>query len=733
MNLSYPNISLRNDSPNTIHSEEKTLFNRNVKIGFLLAGLAISSYAIYNNYVLLLNASQSLLARTVEGGMQLKESILKCVDAVFLGVLHKIRPGLEVILNKLMSEQKLSLITKIWNGYITTENCIAVLKNTSLVFFALLVLKNLVYSILIFCKACVSKDPWRTFMFLYQCPSTWEAINISNATLQNIFASDPWDAFQFFYQSSHIFPNLMKDNKLQHPILKKMFDFSGYPSDISDILLNNSNLWVGNNNQNLLLNKALIWEVLDYLNQYPDLFQGETKLPIPVLKKVLSLTDPISALYFLGENPFLWKGANKLPDDILLTLVTSPQFEPICSELHEWLPFFQGPYALSIADIEKVFNFREDFNEEFAKFFVEKMTIDYLSIQQEAWNLGKNPFPCLNIERFINDTETDKWNMLPRRHRNITNNDWLMLRGNLKNILAIIYPGDKIESDKKANIINWFEICLTTQDAIKTKQGLETIKHRVASVVDYLGGLTALLDTALDEPQMKLLSKKLEAIIDVLDEGGKACPDRAIVALTSAENRIKLFQDPCYISNVLVNMFKLNQIEAKLVNQNQAENLETYLYYTLKFNTILNLSLFTSTMLYEAVAQKQPLGQALSKLVTEFTAENLIGYAANLREFKILFEAEAAIALQKIEQLMNDVCAIPDDMAIEERTRIISDITSLGITLKESEINQIRDYPKTFNSLSLVGTLNNRRVRMEASFYENKAKELFLKSQFLLD
>lgn len=484
------------------------------------------------------------------------------------------------------------------------------------------------------------------------------------------------------------------------------------------------------NLQHVCLRKTLILGVLDYLNKYSYLSHD---MPIQVLNKVFSLTDPISALCLLGENTFLWKGSDKLSADILLEFVSAPQFGPTCSRLNTWLPFFQGPYALKFVDLKTIFNFQNNFNKDFANFIYQKITLVYLSVQEELRNNGSQD-PYLNIQKFLNDTDSDKWNMIPRRPKNISENDWGILRDlHLPRILETIYPGDANERAKKDKVsAGLFIKCLMASDA-RTSAGLQAMKFRIASVVDYLEGLTAVLNNqVLDNSEKDLLTKKLKAIIDALDDGGQACPDRAIVGLTSAENRIKLFQDPEYMPNVLVNMFKLHQIEAKLINQNQKENLETYLYYTLKFNTILSLSLLNSTMLYEEIAIKQPLGQALAKLVTEFTLENLIGYAANLYEFRILFEDESEIKLQKIKSLMDDVYSI-DDMNIDDRHKIILDIQSLEIKLEQPIINQILNKPQEVDSYRLTCILDNRRERIKDHFYEDKAKELFLKARFLIN
>ena len=153
-------------------------------------------------------------------------------------------------------------------------------------------------------------------------------------------------------------------------------------------------------------------------------------------------------------------------------------------------------------------------------------------------------------------------------------------------------------------------------------------------------------DINLTQEKREVIRKNLIGhTLDLMAMGGSSCPDDAIVLLRQAENHIKLFENPKFLPNIIVNMFKLDAITQKLTDPNYAENVETYLSYTLKLNGLLGLGIFGSMLFEEHYGKTEPFEQALPKLCTAFTEEQLIKFTVNLKEFENFFEEPEEKAL----------------------------------------------------------------------------------------
>jgi len=107
-----------------------------------------------------------------------------------------------------------------------------------------------------------------------------------------------------------------------------------------------------------------------------------------------------------------------------------------------------------------------------------------------------------------------------------------------------------------------------------------------------------------------------------------------------------------YFMGVEADITEKKAIEAKLIDQNQKENIETYLYYTLRLNDYLGLGGLTNTMLYEGCAQRKPWSEALPKIFEAFTEEDLIGHVGSQPEFHARFAEEYSKGLETFQNQM---------------------------------------------------------------------------------
>lgn len=704
---------------------QEKLFNYNIKSGIcLITGAVVSTYLVYSNFNLLKQSATDLLSRTVQQSLVMAKTSLDFLFIHYLEFLLRI-PGAQSLLSNVMQLSTILKANRLWKNSSVGDKVFKLFISSAITFK---VLQYFIYLIPIFIKACMSKNPKDTFRFLWKCPNRGEASKLSIETLNKIMDSDPWGRFQILNKLPLLFPGLLqRNNKVHYAVLKQMLGLAGYPLDLCDFLSRITPLWrERNNSQNPFLNGAVIWEVLYFLNKHPEIYKDGTEFLHNFLDEIILLEDPISTLNFISNHFTFWKDSDQLNSDKLLTCVVSLQDKG----LSEWLSFFKGFYKLSRADIEKFLTLKA-FDENTIDYLRKHIINVYASEQKNSYAAQQLKGPVLNIYQFFNSHNIDKANFISNFFGDISPEEWFFMIIELLKTTRIIYREGT--DDKIDNLAQFSNLCFETSDAKSSRIGAQIIVNRVKNVVTHLLDLRQKLSNRdLDQKDGEQIIEKIKTIIDILAKGGTACPDKAIVALVSAENHINLFRNPKNVPHVLANMFKLNLISATLINQNHKENIETYYYLSLKYNEILNLGIPSgSTMLYEALAHNQSLGEGLYKLVTELTAENLIGYAANLNEFKMLYADEYGKKSEAIKYYMNEVCGI-GSMNLTERQDIIQQMASLGVKLESNQIEQIINSPKEVDAMQLMRVLNDRRERIENNFYEEKSTELFLNSGFLI-
>ncbi len=775
MNILSPVNTKIDNFLNTMNPNERIFSNRTIKIGIpsVLGGIAFGIIT-YNNYDLLSNATKGLLARTIGENSSIPATIIRTFTIIWTKfntfIQAWLRPIIKLIVNffsktyydlqiafiqlcmqifgktKLLNLIDSRIVSKAHTLYNDPKfnifGPIVTLVSTATYGLGLFIM---LYGALLVCheaslfirKVCSSNNKFLKLKFLIgafcntRSGVTGKLLKLPNEILDEIIISRPWKALT----------TLSNQTSFSNIHLKDMLYLAGYPWDmfydikvetntnlLGDRITTTSytfkypSLWIGVDDVEPL------WRVLYYLGEFPELYKGNNKLPDEILDTILSLKDPRLVLKVLCTNTHLWQGADKLEPDILLQFLTHPQFDLIHKKMTDWLSL-KGSYKLQKNEIHQIFNLGNSFD--WTKFIFQKITNIYEAEQMERSKTGfQGPF--LNIKKLFNDCDMDKWNMLPCRSGNISQDDWNELNlVILPTILQKIYPTDY--DTKIPSLQRLCGKCLGSKDA-GTPVGVQSIIHQIASVFDYLAGITVELESIKTDYAKDQSLREIKAIIEILAIDEKICPDGAIVALNLAENQIKMFHASQYMGNILANLFKLNSIQAVLLNQNYGENAEGFLYYVIKFNECLGLGRPISTMLHERFAQKQPLGQAMNKLITAFTEDNLIEYAANLNIFKMRFEGEAKSKLQEIvpviQQLMDEVYGI-EGMALNEKKQLIDKIQALGIKLEEIEIRQIYDKPNNDLSDHLMRHLDNKRVRIEHDFYKQKATEVFIKSGFL--
>lgn len=259
----------------------------------------------------------------------------------------------------------------------------------------------------------------------------------------------------------------------------------------------------------------------------------------------------------------------------------------------------------------------------------------------------------LNYAKLFSDTDIDKWNNLQIRPA-ISDNAWNTLEKRLETFLMKLFPNEA-DKNKCNNILAFFQKAMESSYA-RTDTGKLQVRQRVASIIDYL------LLLPPDAPQLK-------DMIEMLDFGGEACPDRVMVTIDQAEMYIKFqLAGEKYQANVLANAFKKKNIE-RLVDPNQGENIETLLYYSIALNEALELGLPTETnMLYEGCAQKKPFVQVFPILFLDFTPDDFISFVAGneflRKQWKELsnYKDTMDLLIKVREEAINKVNASDEDI-----------------------------------------------------------------------
>lgn len=355
-----------------------------------------------------------------------------------------------------------------------------------------------------------------------------------------------------------------------------------------------------------------------------------------------------------------------------------------------------GPHKLTLTQWNNIC--KSDFNEHTIWDLIMSQYISDSLEEEFSEENGSKIFLNKSIF-FKNNVNIESWNILTLIDDAITEESWTEL---LQKTEAISNEINHNNIKYSENINIFINRCLNSKTA-ETDDGYKIITNRIFDIMDCLKfyynemHTNELLDIKTKESYKQMLIQS----IDIMVEGGKKCPDLAIATLTDLENHTKLFRHSDYQANILINMFKLWCIQHKITNNNQPEQTETYLYYALEFNSLLGLGLgnqmIKQTMYFPEHAILISQAEALTKLSTMFTAENLILFTSNLSIFRIIFEKEKeAVLVNKQQEYLNTY------------------------NLKnEVEAEQLR-----------VQITEELKVLPEI-FYKNKAIELYLKAGFL--
>lgn len=319
------------------------------------------------------------------------------------------------------------------------------------------------------------------------------------------------------------------------------------------------------------------------------------------------------------------------------------------------------------------------------------------------------PEVYLNENTFLEFGNIEKWNILKWDPKENTKK-FDLAEVYLSNLCENFYPkvsDQKITDAQRAAA--FMTQCLNTSDAQKSTAGKQAIAKRVIVVIDILNrNFTEFNKPNVSKERKEQLEKIIKGCLDIMARGGSACPDRAIVHLREVESHLKLFEYPEYTAEIFANMFKLQVIQDYLVDPTQAENIETFLKYTLELNNILGLGV-TGTMLYAQHGKVKSKDIILPILGTAFTAENLINYTSELSEFRLLYENEKqeALATKQIEL----------EQAVDAQTDIYYES---NISDEEKEA-----------AAAKVAQIQSEKNQIENSFFADKARQLFLDAGYL--
>ena len=361
--------------------------------------------------------------------------------------------------------------------------------------------------------------------------------------------------------------------------------------------------------------------VLEILGKHPELLENE-KLTLELWDKVLVSSQPASVLKILVDQPLLLKNQklttahwNKIlsteePDEVLKALVEQPSLLQDPVFLDRMLESKNLLHLLEMARWKQ-----------------------YITIPSNGYAVPNSDQPkvYLNQDLFFDDPSIDQWNNLTQRDGPIDDVEWDIVKTRLADIFDNTYKERDNERDR---LFRFLEQCMGTADA-NTPEGKQRIRKRVDAIVSVLERYQEEMKNPQmpDEKRKAIKEKLIGRTLDLMAIGGSACPDDAIVLLRRAENHIKLFENPKYLANIIINMFKLHAIEEKLIDPDNAENVETYLSYTLQLMVLLGLGIFGAMIYEEHYGKTEPFEQALPKLCTAFTQDQLIKYTLNLEEF----------------------------------------------------------------------------------------------------
>lgn len=353
------------------------------------------------------------------------------------------------------------------------------------------------------------------------------------------------------------------------------------------------------------------------------------------LKKLYTLNEDSSGLVKCYKKYLL--NYREIPkENFIFNILKFFKNIPI-SEVSEKLEFLMKNEELWIGKFQPHFTFDEWKHIIESKDYLKQIGILYQRHIAMPKNMDKN--------LFLNDPTMPKWNVLVQPEEDVDDNTWELN----KILLSNIADGVKITNEnKRLSMVKFLSQCMLTADARHSATGLQMVRKRVVAIVDYLNALNLKLEKSNDPAENELLKKQIEGGLKIMIDGGSACPDRTDVCLTNLENYIKLLQNPKYLPNIMVLMYKFEIIKDYLTDPTQAENLETFLYNCLSLNEVIGLGLkkpgqIQQQMLYSDLAQKMPVMQMLERLNPGFNIEGALQFTAVQEIFKSIYEQEMTV------------------------------------------------------------------------------------------
>lgn len=486
------------------------------------------------------------------------------------------------------------------------------------------------------------------------------------------------------------------------------------PSGILDVLVRNTSLF-GDERRDLL-EQILGYQnpaaILKILNKNSILLEESHR---KLLMQIFSFQNPLAILTALEETPrFLEEEYRESLKQILVTKNPSPILEALGS----YPQILDNPQQF-----EEVLLAPDPIAKTKNLYYGQFVTISPDGYRRFEGDRSVH----INQNLFINDPTINKWNILTQRDGYISDKEWELINNELVDIFDGVFEEREMT---KNNMIKFLSQCMATSTT-DSDVSHQVIKKRVEAVVKVLSMYFKELNNPLTSTDRKKeLKEIIQQALNKMAMGGRSCPDLAIVCLREAETHLKLFAYPQYIANIFVNMYKIYEIDDKLIDKDYNESVESLLNYTIQFNNILGLGIMGG-MLYQNLAEKIPLDQALKILSDAFTEKALIDYTAELPEFRLLFEKEKeSVYAQKKEELGD---------AIYELMELRDDFNSLSSEQKIAAYGTISadlymsNNPDCIKQQALVNQYEEKLKQLQKAFYGDKARQIFLDAGFFFE
>ncbi|PWU04858.1 MAG: hypothetical protein C5B43_04030 [Verrucomicrobia bacterium] len=627
--------------------------------------------------------------------------------------------NLNVISLNSVLQKSLSYLETIWNKLAHTVIAFSILeislKDLMVGILLAYIMRKLVYAVGLIYKVGIYNDALPIYKFLWQCPSACNAGRMRRSRLVTIVQSEPHERYKIFEKS--------RSATFSEVNLEKRLELANYP-DPSALAKIIEKYYPDPSALAKIIEKYSKFQdkILYYFSKYPELYHGQYKLSVENLDTIFSSENFEFLLGCLGKNPFLLKEHQK---DLPLTLKSlSSQSSGQIVVFQDWISFFKD----SSQEINKFLKvLKKDSKNEFSLFIRKKIIAicEQNSVQQENLRLVGLK---LDFNKFFNDPNINHWNHLPGITKSMDDTIWDQRSEKLSEILQNFCNGEF--KSYQSSIEKCFEKCLLTKDVLEdetnVKKKAEEIKIRIFAGLNYLETCLKLsLSGNLKKIEKESFELRIKSIIDILYKGGENCSDGSLAALTLAENLIKIFSYPNYEVNVFVNLFKhslLREIDYS------SENSETYLYYLLQFNDILQLGITFEKMINENKAKKIALVDLMRKLQASFTIESFVNFVAHSEEYRMLHPIDNITILHQIEELnklMEDIYELEDK---EKQKHILERIQRYGIDIKDFSIEKINQNPREF-----VGIFHHQKTILMNEYYLQRAQTLVCNSDFIIN